>query len=128
MIAAGSVRALGKILVVSALAFTLLMLVFIFSTSIVLSASIAAGFGFIIVWWANSMRVAFQISSRDEMRGRVMSIFAIITQMFAVSWLLGGALSELIGPQATMISGMAVCAAFYVAAYVRSPEIRALGS
>ena len=128
LIASGSVRSLGKILVVSALAFTLLMLVFIFSTSIVLSASIAAGFGFIIVWWANSMRVAFQISSRDEMRGRVMSIFAIITQVFSVSWLLGGALSELIGPQATMISGMAVCAAVYVVAYVRSPAIRALGS
>jgi MFS family permease len=128
LIAAGSVRALGKILVVSTLTFTLLMVVFIFSTSITLSASIAAGFGFIIVWWANSLRVAFQISARDEMRGRVMSIFAIISQIFSVSWLLGGALSELIGPQATMMSGMVVCAAFYVAAYVRSPEIRTLGS
>ncbi len=56
------------------------------------------------------------------------SIFAIVSQIFSVSWLLGGALSELIGPQATMMSGMVVCAAFYVAAYVRSPEIRTLGS
>lgn len=127
LIAAGNVRALGKILVVSALAFTVLMVAFAFSTSLLLSSAIAVGFGFIIVWWANSMRVAFQLSSSDEMRGRVMSVFAIITQVFALSWLLGGALSELIGPQATMISGMAICAIFYVLAYVKSPEIRNLG-
>ena len=127
VILAGNVRSLGLILMVCSLAFASLGIVFAFSTSLFLSSAAAFGFGAVIVWWGNSLRVAMQVSSTDDMRGRVMSMFAMLSQMLALAWLLGGALSEVIGPRATIISGVAVCAGIYTLAYVRSPELRAVG-
>jgi hypothetical protein len=127
LIAAGNVRSLGLVLAGVAVLFLLLMIVFAFSTSLPLSSAVSFGFGFLIVWWSNSLRTAFQITAADEMRGRVMGLFSLNMQMLTLAWLVGGASSQLIGPRATMVSGMVVTAFFYVLAYVRSPDLRRLG-
>ncbi len=127
LIAAGNVRSLGLVLAGVAVLFLLLMIIFAFSTSLPLSSAVSFGFGFLIVWWSNSLRTAFQITAADEMRGRVMGLFSLNMQMLTLAWLVGGASSQLIGPRATMVSGMVVTAFFYVLAYVRSPDLRRLG-
>ncbi len=127
LILAGNVRRLALVTVIVNIGFSGLIWVFAFSTSLALSAGITFLFGFLIVWWANSLRTMFQLAATDEMRGRVMSVFSLITQMLALSWLLGGGMSEIIGPRATMIIGVSVAAFFYSAAYLISPDLRALG-
>ncbi len=127
LIIVSDVRSLAKIMVACTFAFAVLTVVFAFSTSLVLSSAVTFGFGFIIVWWGNSMRVAFQLTASDEMRGRVMSLFGMTMQMLTLSWLLGGVLSDLIGPKQTMIGGIVLCASVYALAYLRSPELRAVG-
>jgi hypothetical protein len=86
------------------------------------------GTGFVIVWWGNSLRTLFQLQAADHMRGRVMGIFSLIGQMIALSWLAGGLLSELIGMRPTMVTGISIATAVYLFAYLRSPELRAIGS
>ncbi len=128
LILAGQVRSLARVLVIVNVGFLGLVILLAFSTSLALSSVATFGFGFLIVWWGNSMRTMFQLTATDEMRGRVMGIFSLIMQMLALSWLIGGLLSELIGPQATMIVGMVISVFFYLLAYARSPDLRRVGS
>lgn len=128
LILAGQVRSLARVLVIVNVGFLGLVILLAFSTSLALSSVATFGIGFLIVWWGNSMRTMFQLTATDEMRGRVMGIFSLIMQMLALSWLIGGLLSELIGPQATMIVGMVISLFFYLLAYSRSPELRRVGS
>ena len=128
LILAGQVRSLARVLVIVNVGFLGLVVLLAFSTSLALSSVATFGFGFLIVWWSNSMRTMFQLTATDEMRGRVMGIFSLIMQMLALSWLIGGLLSELIGPQATMIVGMVISLFFYLLAYSRSPDLRRVGS
>jgi predicted MFS family arabinose efflux permease len=69
----------------------------------------------------------FQLAARDDIRGRVMSLFGLISQAIALGWMLGGALSELIGPQLTFLVSAALVVTLYVFAYARSLELRQVG-
>jgi hypothetical protein len=69
----------------------------------------------------------FQLAAKDEMRGRVMSLFGLISQTLAFGSLIGGASSEIFGPQATFVGSSILVIALYVFAYVRSPELRQIG-
>jgi len=91
------------------------------------AAVASAVIGATIAWWANSIRTMFQLTAKDEMRGRVMSLFGLISQTIALGWLLGGAVSELVGPQATFIIAAVTVFALYLFAYIRSPELRQIG-
>ena len=100
---------------------------FAFTHSLWTAAIAYAFIGATVAWWANTMRTLFQLAARDEMRGRVMSLFGLISQAIAFGWLVGGAVSELIGPQSTfIIAGIAVFV-IYLFVYLRSPELRRIG-
>ena len=128
LIASGNVRQLARVLVIVTFSFLGCMILLALSTNLWLSSLAMAGTGFVIVWWGNSLRTMFQLQAADHMRGRVMGIFSLIGQMLALSWLVGGLMSELIGMRPTMVIGISIAAAVYLFAYLRSPELRAVGS
>jgi MFS family permease len=127
LIAVGNVRRLGRVLVACALAFAVLVLLFAQST--VLWAAVAAGFGLgiVFIWWPATLRTAIQFSATDEMRGRVMGLFSLMGQILTFGWLVGGVLSDAIGPQRAMMVVAVLCAGVNVWVYRRSSELRAIG-
>ncbi len=123
----GEFKSIGKLLTLCPIIFAVLVVPFAFSTSILLSSIIAFAFGVVIIWWANGLRIGLQMLAAEEMRGRVMSLYVIITQMLTLAWLVGGTMSEIMGPRAAMISGAAFFGSAFVLAYIRSAELRTLG-
>ena len=127
LIAAGNVRRLAVVLLACALAFAVLVAAFAFSVSLLVASAIGLGLGIVFIWWPSTLRTAFQYVGTDEMRGRVMSLFSLVGQFLTLGWLVGGLLSEAIGPQATMLLVAGVCALLNVLTYVRSADLRNIG-
>jgi len=127
LIMSGNIRSVGRILLVVPVVFSLLLIAFAFVNTIETAWAVAFGLGAVIPWWANTMRTAFQLPASEEMRGRVMALFALTGQFIQFGWFVGGASSQLVGPDATLIAGGIICASFYTFAYVKSPAIRQLG-
>jgi MFS family permease len=127
LIAVGNVRRLGIVLLMCALAFAVLVMTFAFSTSLVMAAAIALGLGIVFIWWPASLRTAFQHAGTEEMRGRVMSLFSLVGQLLTFGWLVGGLLSDSVGPQAAMLLVAGLCALLNIVAYWRSADLRSIG-
>lgn len=127
LLAAANVRRLAAVLVACAAAFAALVIAFAFSTSLLTATAIGFGLGMVFIWWPATLRTAFQFAGSDEMRGRVMSLFALVGQLLTLGWFVGGLLSEAFGPQAAMISVALICVLVNVVAYLRSPALRAIG-
>jgi MFS family permease len=127
LIAVGRVRRLAMVLVACALAFATLAMLFIFSKALTVATVIAFGLGIVFIWWPTNLRTAFQFAATEEMRGRVMSLFSMVAQILTLGWFVGGLLSEMMSPQAAMIIAASVCALVNVLAYLRSPDLRAIG-
>ncbi len=127
LLAAGRVKRLGLILLGCAIGFSLLVVAFAFARAMLLASVIAFGLGIVFVWWPSTLRTAFQLSTTDEMRGRVMSLFSLVGQILTMGWLLGGILSQTMGPQAAMIAVAVFCFGLNGLAYWRSPALRNLG-
>ncbi|HOW34098.1 MAG TPA: MFS transporter [Methanoregulaceae archaeon] len=101
-----TIQGLGRVIVVTSLIFGAGIIAFAFSRIITVSMALLffTGFG-LIVQWASSNTI-LQMIVKEDMRGRVMSLFAMaFAGMAPFGSLLGGALSSRIGPQATL----AVC-------------------
>lgn len=127
LLASGNLRAVGRILVIASLGFAVMMIGFAYVNTLEMAWLVAFGIGAIIPWWSNTLRTAFQLSASEEMRGRVMSLYALATQAVLFGWVIGGFASEIIGPRATLIFAGIIPASFYTFAYVMSPAIRRLG-
>jgi MFS family permease len=127
LIAAPSYKQLAKGLVIIVAIYSTAVVAFAFTNTLWTAAIAYAIVGGTIAWWASTMRTLFQLAARDEMRGRVMSLVGLISQTIAFGWLVGGALSELVGPQSTFIIAGITVFAIYLFAYLRSPELRQIG-
>lgn len=127
LIAAGNVRRLARVLVGCALAFAVLVLLFAQSTILWVALVASFGLGIVFIWWPSTLRTAIQFSATDEMRGRVMALFSLLGQILTFGSLIGGLLSDAIGPQLAMIAMAVLCAVINVLAYVQSAELRAVG-
>jgi predicted MFS family arabinose efflux permease len=127
LIMSGNIRSVGRILLVVPVVFSILLVAFAFVNTLEAAWAVAFGLGAVIPWWANTMRTAFQMPATEEMRGRVMALFALTGQFIQFGWFVGGTSSELIGPDATLIAGGVVCASFYIFAFTKSSAIRQLG-
>ena len=55
------------------------------------------------MFWVNGIINLFQREAIGEMRGRVMSLYAIAMGLFPLGWTFGGTLSALIGNEMTLI-------------------------
>ena len=118
---------LARVLVVAVTTYAIGVIAFALVDTLILAAVTYGLVGATIAWWANTVRTLFQLAARDEMRGRVMSLFGLISQTLAFGALLGGASSELIGPQMTLIISSLVVAGVHYLAYLKSSELRNIG-
>jgi len=89
---------LARVLVIVVAIYSLAIIGFAFTSSLIMAALAYSVIGATVAWWANTVRTMFQLASKDEMRGRVMSLFGLISQTIAFGWLIGGLVSEAIGP------------------------------
>jgi MFS family permease len=78
------------------------------------------------LYWVNTANTMTQAASSDQMRGRVMGIFMVGTQLMSLGWLIGGVLATIVGNAGALIISAAIFGGFGVFAYTRSREIREL--
>jgi len=124
---AGRVQRIAVVLTGCSLGIALLVTFFALSTSMMVATAASFGLGVMFVWYPSTLRTAFQFSATGDMRGRVMSLFSLLGQLLGFGWVVGGALSVWIGPQLAMIGCVVLALAVHLLAYVRSPDLRALG-
>lgn len=117
----------GKLLTLGNLLFPSLLLVFAFSKSFILSLGVMLLIGFSFVLQNALANTLLQITTPDELRGRVMSIYTLTFQVmmrlgslqagFVADWA-GAPLSVGIGALASLLYGIFV--------YIRYPKVRRL--
>jgi hypothetical protein len=104
-----------------------MLIAFAFVNSLMAAWAVSFAMGVAIPWWTNLVRTTLQLPTSEEMRGRVMAMFAIASQTLLLGWVVGGVTSELVGPKATLISAGVSMALFYVFVWTKSSAIRQLG-
>ena len=87
---APQIKQLARPRVFVGIAWALAMIGFSFTTSLIPAAIFFGIQGGSVAWWANTIRTMFQLAAREDMRGRVMSLFGLISQAIALGWMLGG--------------------------------------
>ncbi len=66
----------------------------------------------------------FQTVASDQMQGRVLSMYNVVTASFPLGFILGGALASLFGNEAAIVMGAIVSTPVVLAAYAMSPALR----
>jgi len=122
-----SIRGLGRVVAASALVFGIALTAFSFSKVFWLSALILPIVGMSMITQAASTNTLIQSMVPDEMRGRVMAIYAMMFMgMSPVGALVEGWVAERIGAPHTVMIGGAVCIAGAIVFNVRLPKLRVM--
>lgn len=120
-----SIRGLGRIVALSALTFGLSLSVFALSRTFWLSAAVLFVVGMSMITQAASTNTLIQSMVPDELRGRVMAVYAMMFMgMSPIGALVEGALAERIGAPRTLVIGGCVCMAGAIVFNVRLPALR----
>lgn len=122
-----NIRSRGRFVVYSALAFYTGIIFFALSTSFLLSAILLGCMGYCMILMVATVNSLLQHLSTDEMRGRVMSIYATAFLGFApIGSLLAGSIAGTIGAPHTIaiMAGIAFIATTTL--YIARPELREL--
>lgn len=115
----------GRWLTAGNLAFPLLLLGFAISRSFAFSLLLLFGVGFSFVTQNALANTLLQVITPDEMRGRVMSVYALSFQAFMrLGGLQAGLLADGIGAPLAVGIGAAVSLAYSVFVAVRFPRVR----
>ncbi|HEV2486314.1 MAG TPA: MFS transporter [Terracidiphilus sp.] len=121
----GALRHRGKIIVIAGLFFFAAIIGFCYSRNFVLSQCFALVEGYSAILMISSFNVAFQHLSSDEMRGRVMSIYATcFLGLPPLGALLAGEMSRHIPTGHTLALMAALAAAIYIGFYLFSRPLR----
>ena len=124
--ARSGLRGLGKWVAVSAISFGVSLILFAFSRSFWLSAALLVPVGFSFMLEMASSNTLIQAMVPDELRGRVMALYAVMFMgMAPFGALLAGALAHGLSAPATVAIGGAMCIAGGLAFAVRLPQLRA---
>lgn len=117
----------GRWLTGASLGFPLVLAVFGFTSLVPLSLALAFGLGFGFLSLFTMTNTLLQTRVKDELRGRVMSLYALTFFGFAPFGNLAvGALSQVIGLSYAMALFAAICLMLAVIIHLRVPEIRDL--
>jgi len=120
-----NIRCRGAFVVRAALAFYAGIIAFSFSRNFVLSGLLLAVIGYSMILMVATINALLQHLAADEMRGRVMSIYATAFLGFApIGSLLAGTLADNIGAPYTIASMSAVALIATVVLYMRRKELR----
>lgn len=123
----GTVTRRGTILTLGSFAFPALVLLFAAARWVPLSllAMVGVGWGFMIL--VNTANVLIQTLVRDELRGRVMSLYALTFLGFMpLGALIAGAVAEVAGEPTAVAAGALVSLGVAVVLWLRVPSLRAL--
>ena len=91
--------------------FSLMLLIFSFNRNLTIAMLCLAGTGFGMMLFFSTSNTTLQTIVPDEMRGRVMGIWALIFGgMIPFGSLEAGALAHYVGPSATLAIGACICA------------------
>ena len=66
----------------------------------------------------------FQTVASDQMQGRVLSLYTVVTASFPLGFILGGGLASLFGNEAAIVIGMAISTPVALVTYAMSPALR----
>jgi predicted MFS family arabinose efflux permease len=123
MVLAGDIRRKALVLAVGAVLWGAGMVAFAFSRNFALSMACVFVMGFVPPWYGTVYRTVLQLAADEDMRERVMSIWAISNQMITLGWLLGGVLATAFGNEAALVIGGVVFAGFNLLALARSKPL-----
>ena len=124
LLSLGDVSRKGRMVIMAAMSFGTSMIVFGFSREFYLSLAMMFIMGMAPPFWMAGIRTILQTTIPDEMRGRVMAVFLLAMQFLGLGWLLGGAMAEAFGNEATLLVGGLMFIALNLLAYLRSAELR----
>jgi hypothetical protein len=76
--------------------------------------------------WFITIPTVLQMSTSNEMRGRVMGLFFMIALIFQQGWIIGGVLETSLGPRAAALIAAAGSGAVTLAVFAASSSLRRL--
>jgi len=115
----------GRMLTIGNLGFPLMLLLFAASRSFVLSLVLMVLTGISFVWQNALANTLLQVSTPDELRGRVMSLYSMTFQgTMRVGGLQAGVVADWIGAPLSVALGAAVSLAYGLFVAVRFPRLR----
>lgn len=114
----------GRVLVLSSITFALAMIAFGFSRIFFLSIVCSLIMGCAAVIWANTLTALLLVAASSEMRGRVLSILRITSQLLPLGWALGGAMAGIVGNELTILIGGVLVISLNFLAYSQSATLR----
>lgn len=95
----------GLLMVVAGVVFGICMILFAFSREYYFSLVLLAVMGAVGLAYVITISVLVQTYTPDEMRGRVMSLFGMTMQLFALGFLLSGVLAEATSNELALVVG-----------------------
>jgi len=117
----------GRLLTIGSFLFPALLIVFSFIRSLPLALFILLGVGWAFMTYINLTNNLVQHIVPDHLRGRVMSIYALIfLGMMPIGSMLGGSLAEAFGTPLAVIASASVALVFAIALFIGAPFIRKL--
>ncbi len=120
-----SVHGLGRWMTFACTGFSLTLIAFALSRNFWLSAALLVPVGFCMMLQMSSSNTLIQAMVPDHLRGRVMSVYAMMFMgMAPVGALLGGALADRLGAPITVIMGAVACLGGAAIFGMRLPTLR----
>ncbi|MDP6823852.1 MAG: MFS transporter [Dehalococcoidia bacterium] len=124
LVVSGDKSRKGPLMVVAGVVFGICMIVFAFSREYYLSLSMLWIMGAVGLAYVITISVLVQTYTPDEMRGRVMSLFGMTMQLFALGFLLSGVLAEATSNEFALVVGGVGVAVPPIMAFIMSSELR----
>lgn len=122
----GATRYRGQLMIATAALFGVMVAAFAMSTWFALSLGLLFVAGFLSSVYLNVGMTTLQIMVPNELRGRVMGVWAMTWFLTSVGGFVVGAGAELVGTPAMVATGGLAVTAFAVGLYALSPELRSL--
>jgi predicted MFS family arabinose efflux permease len=117
----------GRLLTIGSFLFPASLIVFSFIRSLPWALFVLLGTGWAFMTFINLANNLVQHIVPDHLRGRVMSIYALIfLGMMPIGSMLGGSLAEAFGTPLAVIASASVALAFAIALFIGAPFIRKL--
>ena len=120
----GLPRRVMPIIIVTSFIWDFGMIGFGFSRIYPLTLFLLFAMGIAGMFWVNGIINLFQREAIGEMRGRVMSLYAIAMGLFPLGWTFGGTLSALIGNELTLIVSAIGGTPLILLAILLAPSLR----
>ena len=114
----------GLALIVTAICWDAGALAFGFSRAFPLSLAMMFVMGVAGAVHSIFLLTLFQTVASDQMQGRVLSLYTVVTASFPLGFILGGGLASLFGNEAAIVIGMAISTPVALVTYAMSPALR----